>query len=123
MSNTHTVQYTIRNVPPAMDAVLKSQAKKRGVSLNKLLLGKIGALPKPIARKPKVYHDLDWFYGSMTVHEADQLWGDISAARQADRRRTQEEFAQAKITKEEIALEKIEKGSEAESAGRRSQTS
>lgn len=37
---SHSIQYTIRNVPPAVDAKLKAQAKQRGISLNTLLLEK-----------------------------------------------------------------------------------
>lgn len=56
-------QYTIRKVPNEVDARLKAQAKKRGLSLNKLLLDKLGALPKQ-GTKPKIYHDLDFLIGT-----------------------------------------------------------
>ncbi len=92
LNNSNSVQYTIRNVPPAFDARMKALAKKRGVSLNTLLLDKLGALPKPEAKKPKVYHDLDWMVGSMTVQEVDELEYNINQARQADRRQAEEEF-------------------------------
>lgn len=78
-------QYTIRKVPKWVDAHLKAQAKKRGLSLNKLLLDKLGALPKQNT-KPKIHHDLDWFFGSMPVEEADELWRVIKEAREADKK-------------------------------------
>lgn len=85
------IQYTIRNVPPAADAKLRAQAKKQGVSLNKLLLSKIGA-SKPASAKPKIYHDLDWFIGSASPKEANELNNVIMEARRIDRDRAQAEY-------------------------------
>ncbi len=87
-----SIQYTVRDIPPAIDAQLKAQAKKQGISLNKLLLKKIGALPPQKSKKPKVYHDLDWFFGSMSKEGADELDAIIMEERQAARKRAQEEY-------------------------------
>ena len=87
---SHSVQYTIRNVPPALDAKLKAQAKRQGISLNKLLLKKIG-----VSSKPKSYHDLDFAIGSMTVQEAKEFDRVISKARNADRERAEREFRES----------------------------
>ncbi len=83
-------QYTIRRVPRHIDLRFKAQAKKLGLSMNSFLLDKIGAQPVK-ANKPKVYHDLDWFFGSIPAEEADQLWKDIHDARQESKRRVQAE--------------------------------
>lgn len=94
-----TVQYTIRNVPLAIDAKLKAQAKQRGISLNKLVLGKLGALPQR-GHKPKIYHDLDWFFDvtAEQAQEAERVWQTIHEARQLDKKR-----AQAELEAEQLA--------------------
>ncbi len=84
------VQYTIRNVPLAFDVRMKAEAKKLGVSMNTLLLDKLGALPKPPPKKPNEYHDMDWFFGSMTVQEADEFDRNIREMKAADRRAAEE---------------------------------
>lgn len=84
-------QYTIRKVPKEVDDRLKAQAKKRGLSLNKLLLDKLGALPKQDTR-PKVHHDLDFLIGSMSDEEADQLWQNVKQARETDKQFVKAEF-------------------------------
>lgn len=84
-------QYTIRKIPKEVDARLKAQAKKRGLSLNKLVLDKLGAIPIKDT-KPKVHHDLDWFFGSMPAEEADELWCVIKGAREADKQLAEAEL-------------------------------
>lgn len=88
-------QYTIRKVPKEVDARLKAQAKRRGLSLNKLVLDKLGGLPK-LDTKPKVHHDLDFLIGSMSKAETEKLSRDIDGARQLARRQAQEEYEQEK---------------------------
>lgn len=89
-------QYTIRKVPKAVDIHLKAQAKKRGLSLNKLLLDKLGALPKADT-KPKIHHDLDFLIGSMSDQEANRLWQDVKEAREIDKEFVQAEFSAKRI--------------------------
>jgi hypothetical protein len=79
-------------VPAAVDARLKAQAKKKAVSLNMLLLDKLGAIPRQTSRKQEENQDLDWLIGSMSHEEADQVWAAISDARQADKQRVAAEF-------------------------------
>ena len=88
----HQVQYTIRNVPPAVDARLKAQARKRGLSLNSLLLDKLGAKAK-VNTTPVIRHDLDFIIGSMPHKDADNLERVIAEARQADKRQAAAEIA------------------------------
>lgn len=88
-------QYTIRKVPKEIDARLKAQAKRRGLSLNKLLLDKLGALPEQHT-KPKIHHDLDFLIGSMSKAEIEKLSRDIDGARQVARRQAQEEYEREK---------------------------
>lgn len=92
-------QYTIRKVPKEVDARLKAQAKNRGLSLNKLLLDKLGALPKRNA-KPKIHHDLDFLIGSMSDKEADELWRVVKEAREADKKFVEAEFKVSRAEQE-----------------------
>ena len=56
-------QYTIRNVPPSVDKVLRRRALERGVSFNAVLLS---ALEKAagVGAEPASYDDLDALIGS-----------------------------------------------------------
>lgn len=55
------MQYTIRSVPPKLDAVLRSRAKKTGKSLNEVMLD---ALAKGAGVAPDTnFTDMDWFIG------------------------------------------------------------
>ena len=92
-------QYTIRKVPKDVDAQLKAQARKRGISLNRLLLDKIGD-KKVDHNKNNILHDLDWLIGSMPENEADELWQLVHEARQSDRNRIEVEWQAEKDTRE-----------------------
>ncbi len=58
-----TMQYTIRQVPPQIDRLIRQQAKKNHTSLNGVLLAilerGVGAANEPIE-----YHDLDELAGT-----------------------------------------------------------
>jgi hypothetical protein len=57
-----SIQYTIRGVPPKLDAELRREARTSGKTLNSLVVEALeqAKLPSPDA----VYDDLDWFIGS-----------------------------------------------------------
>lgn len=58
-----SIQYTIRNIPPRVDQLLRGRAKKQGKSFNETLVEALerGAGVQP---KSKIHRDLGWFYGS-----------------------------------------------------------
>lgn len=60
MSN---IQYTIRNVPPDLDKVLRLRSKKNKQSFNTTVVQALREAATPDAGKP-TRSDLDWFYGS-----------------------------------------------------------
>lgn len=81
-----SIQYTIRNIPPSVDSKLKAQAKKQGISLNKLVLAKLGAPQlKPSQGRTKIYKDLNWMRKIMPLDEARAIDQAIEQARQADK--------------------------------------
>lgn len=61
-------QYTIRRVPPSVDAALRAKARRQGKSLNAVALEALrtGAGVAEAVR----YHDLDSFFGSWVADEA-----------------------------------------------------
>jgi len=56
-------QYTIRNVPAAVDRALRRKAAERKVSLNALVLRALEA-EAGVSGEPVELHDLDAFFGS-----------------------------------------------------------
>ncbi len=77
---------TLRNLPPALAEVIEQKALTDGASLNKTVIKLLEAgagLDKP-AGPP--YHDLDWFIGSATKEQADELDRYIAEQRVIDPR-------------------------------------
>jgi plasmid stability protein len=67
---------TVRGVDDELGAALKTEAERRDSSVNGLvvqLLKEALGLAESRPREPKVYHDLDWFFGSITDEEADEM--------------------------------------------------
>ena len=67
MSN---IQYTIRNVPPDLDKVLRLRSKKNKQSFNTTIVQTLRQAVTPNASKPNS-GDLDWFYGSGGIGETE----------------------------------------------------
>lgn len=72
-----TIQYTIRGVPPEIDAKLRRLASLRNQSLNQVVIEQLSSnklnLPKRSTHlvKPKVNTDFDDLFGSITPLEPD----------------------------------------------------
>lgn len=62
-------QYTIRNVPRAVDRALRSRAAERGLSLNAVLL-EVLTSAAGVGKEPRVHDDLDHLIGSW-VHDPE----------------------------------------------------
>ena len=58
-----TVQYTVRDVPAAVDAALRRKARQEGKSLNGILRGALEREAGVIAADAIVHHDLDHLAG------------------------------------------------------------
>ncbi|HUD07004.1 MAG TPA: hypothetical protein VMR34_03895 [Candidatus Saccharimonadales bacterium] len=67
MSN---IQYTIRNVPPDLDRVLRLRSKKSKQSFNTTVVKALRQAATPGAGKSNS-SDLDWFYGSGGFEQAE----------------------------------------------------
>ena len=82
------IEYTVRDVPPALDAELRREAQMTGKTLNALVLQTLeqAKLPSSVI----VHDDLDWFVGSSksAIGDTDaQAWLDALPTEPADRRR------------------------------------
>ena len=60
-------QYTIRQVPPQVDQALRRKAKRKGVSLNQMLLE---TLTESVGEEAARYHDLDELAGTWKQDKA-----------------------------------------------------
>lgn len=77
---------TLRNLPPALAEAIEKKSREDRASLNKTvikLLEKGAGLDKP---EGPPYRDLDWFFGSATKEEADELDRAIAEQRVIDPR-------------------------------------
>ncbi|TKB94253.1 MAG: hypothetical protein E8D40_01825 [Nitrospira sp.] len=63
---------TLRNLPPQLDRTIRERAKKKGVSVNKVVIGllqeHLGESERKMVRQ---YHDLDELPGSWSKQEAE----------------------------------------------------
>jgi plasmid stability protein len=63
---------TLRNLPPQLDRTIRERAKKKGVSVNKVVIGllqeHLGESERKMVRQ---YHDLDELAGSWSKQEAE----------------------------------------------------
>ncbi len=69
-------QYTIRQVPASLDTALRQRAKKRGKSLNQVLLEAL-AEGVGVGEESAKYHDLDSLAGTW---KADKAFDDAQKA-------------------------------------------
>ncbi len=73
-----SIQYTVRGVPPNLDAELRREAHTTGKTLNALVVETLEHAKLPSS--PTIYDDLDWFVGKGPYDEnepdAAQAWLD-----------------------------------------------
>jgi hypothetical protein len=77
----HARQYTIRNVPDAVDRGLKRKAKETGRSLNQVALD---ALAVGAGAAPRPKRELGEIVGSLSPREAERMDREIRLQRQVD---------------------------------------
>ncbi len=73
-----SIQYTIRGVPPVLDAELRREASTSGKTLNAVVVETLERAKLPLGAV--VHDDLDWFVGSLPpddkAFEEAQTWLD-----------------------------------------------
>ena len=63
---------TLRNLPPSLDRTIRQRAKKKGVSVNKVVISLLQEHLGETEKRPvRRYHDLDELAGSWSKQEAD----------------------------------------------------
>jgi len=62
------IQYTIRNVPPAVDRVIKKRSKQSGKSFNQTVV-ELLSLQTFGTTKPPSEEDFSWLFGAMSLDE------------------------------------------------------
>jgi hypothetical protein len=74
----NSIQYTVRGVPPKLDAELRREAHTTGKTLNSLVVETLEQAKLP--RTGVIHDDLDWFIGSVPGDGSDfeiaQAWLD-----------------------------------------------
>lgn len=78
-----SIQYTVRGVPPDLDAELRREAQTTGKTLNAVVVETLEQAKLPSSAV--VHDDLDWFVGTAAGGEADaaQAWLDALPAEPA----------------------------------------
>jgi len=64
-----SIQYTVRGVPPELDAELRREARTTGKTLNALVVETLEHAKLPSSAV--IHDDLDWFIGSAPSSEND----------------------------------------------------
>jgi hypothetical protein len=78
----NSIQYTVRGVPPELDAELRREAHMTGKTLNSLVVETLEHAKLPSGAV--IHDDLDWFVGNGSGGESDlnaaQAWLDALPA-------------------------------------------
>jgi hypothetical protein len=79
-------QITIRDLPPEVEKTIRKESKRKGVSLNKVVVSllerTIGVQKKGAERK--IYRDLDRLSGTWSKKEAEKFENNLRSQRQID---------------------------------------
>ncbi len=80
-------QITIRGIPSEIEKAIKNESKRKGLSLNKVIISflekTIGIQKKKVA-KTVSYHDLDHLAGVWSKTETDEFQRNLKDQRQID---------------------------------------
>lgn len=63
------IQYTIRNIPPVLDRVIRKRSAQSGKSFNQTVVDLL-ALQTFGTTKPPIDDNFDWLYGADTLDES-----------------------------------------------------
>jgi hypothetical protein len=83
----HLKQITLRGIPVEVEKMIKREAEKKGVSLNKAfiaLLEKTTGTKQKAQKKKSLHHDLDHLCGTWAKREADEFTRNVEFQRRID---------------------------------------
>lgn len=76
---------SLRGLSPDLVESLKAEARREQTSMNRYIVNLIqDRLGGNQAGKPRVYHDLDDLFGTMTLEDAQAIEESVAAQRQID---------------------------------------
>jgi plasmid stability protein len=76
---------TLRNLPPSLDRTIRQRAKKKGVSINKVVISLLQEhLGESEKRPVRRYHDLDELAGSWNTQETEAFEQALAEQRSID---------------------------------------
>jgi len=83
----HLKQITLRGIPVAIERMIKNEAERKGLSLNKAFISLVekatGTKGKVQKRKP-MHHDLDHLCGIWTKRDAEEFTKNVEFQRTID---------------------------------------
>jgi len=72
------IQYTIRNIPPAVDRVIRKRSKQSGKSFNQTVVELLSMQTFGTVQPPSE-NDFDWLFGADTLDDSfDEAIKDLS---------------------------------------------
>ena len=81
-------QITVRGLPPEVEKIIKKEAHRKGLSLNKAfvsVLERAATGKKDVKKKGKIlYHDLDPFFGIWNNEESAEFQKSLDFQRKID---------------------------------------
>ena len=76
---------TLRNIPAEVARAIERRATEQRTSLNRVVIRLLEESLGIAKQKPKKrYHDLDWFFGSMTEEQAREMEESLRDQRKID---------------------------------------
>jgi hypothetical protein len=87
MEVVHLKQITLRGIPVDIERMIKREAERKGLSLNKAflsLLEKATGTKEKVQKKKSLHHDLDHLCGIWTKKEAEEFTKSVELQRTID---------------------------------------
>jgi hypothetical protein len=87
MEVVHLKQITLRGIPGDVERMIKREAERKGLSLNKAfisLLEKATGTKERVQKRKSLYHDLDHLCGIWTKREAEEFTNSVEFQRTID---------------------------------------
>ena len=87
MEVIHLKQITLRGIPVDIERIIKREAERKGLSLNKAFisfLGKATGIKERVPKRESLHHDLDHLCGMWTRREAEEFTKNIEFQRTID---------------------------------------
>lgn len=80
-------QITLRGIPNDIERMIRREAERKGLSLNKALisvLGKAAGKKERVQKRNFLHHDLDHLCGTWTKREAEEFTKNVDFQRMVD---------------------------------------